>query len=160
MTLYSTSQPPANGTLLIFIRMSTLCPTGQNRTILAWMWPNQSCCLSLAAVTVNVLSFFLHGDRLEQVHHFKYLGVWLSDDLTWEKHVEYVTNKARRHLGYIFRMFSLSGSPDSLIRLYHSQVLPLIDYRCVVWDPHLVKHKQQLETIRHKDCFQAMEWVS
>ena len=86
--------------------------------------------------------------KLEQVHHFKYLGVWLSDDLTWEKHVEYVTNKARRHLGYIFRMFLPFCSPDSLIRLYHSQVLPLIDYGCVVWDPHLVKHKQQLEKVQ------------
>ena len=84
---------------------------------------------------------FLHGDRLEQVHHFKYFGVWLSDDLIWEKHVEYVKNKARHHLGYIFRMFSPFCSPDSLIKLYRSQVLPLIDYRCVVWDPHLVKHK-------------------
>ena len=100
---------------------------------------------------------FLHGARLEQVHHFKYLGVWLSDGI---KHVEYVTNEARRHLGYIFRMFAPFCSPDSLIRLYHSQVLPLIDYGCVVWDP---KHKQQLgksPTICHKDSFQAMEWVS
>ena len=86
--------------------------------------------------------------RLKQVHHFKYLGVWLSDDLTWEKNVKYITNRARRHLGYIFRMFSPYCSPDSLIRLYRSQVLPIIEYGCIVWDPHLVKHKQQLERIQ------------
>ena len=90
----------------------------------------------------------LHGARLEQVHHFKYLGVWLSDDLTWDRHVEYVTNKARCHLGYIFRMFAPFCSPDSLIRLYHSQVLPLIDYGCIVWDPFLVRHKQRLERVQ------------
>ena len=79
----------------------------------------------------------LQGARLEQVHHFKYLGVWLSDDLTCEKHIEYITNRARCHLGYIFRMHSPYLSPDSLIRLYHSQVLPIIEYGCIVWDPHL-----------------------
>ena len=90
----------------------------------------------------------LQDARLEQVHHFKYLGVWLSDDLTCEKHIEYITNRARCHLGYIFRMHSPYLSPDSLIRLYHSQVLPIIEYGCIVWDPHLFKHKQQLERIQ------------
>ena len=26
---------------------------------------------------------FLNGTVLEQVTHFKYLGIWVSDDLTW-----------------------------------------------------------------------------
>ena len=64
------------------------------------------------------------------------------------EHVEYVTNKVRCHLGYIFMMFSPFCSPDSLIRLYHSHVLPLIEYGFVVWDPHFVKHKQQLGKVQ------------
>ena len=79
----------------------------------------------------------LQGARVEQVHHFKYLGVWLSDDLTWEKHIEYITNRAHCHLGYIFRMFSPYCSPDSLIRLYRSQVLPIIEYGCIYVGPPL-----------------------
>ena len=93
-------------------------------------------------------SIFLHSVKLDQVHHFKYLGVWLSDDLSWEKHIQYVTNKARRHLGYIFRTFSPFCCPESLVRLYRTQVLPLLDYGCIVWDPHLSKHKQQLEKVQ------------
>ena len=50
---------------------------------------------------------------------------------------------------HIFRTFSPLGSPESLIRLYHTQVLPLLDYGCVLWDPHLSKHKQQLEKVQH-----------
>ena len=94
---------------------------------------------------VSAHQFFFHSVKLHQVHHFKYLGVWLSrlsHDLSWEKHIQYVTNKARRHLGYIFRTFLLFCCPESLVRLYRTQVLPLLDYGCVVWDPHLSKHKQ------------------
>ena len=43
---------------------------------------------------------------------------------------------------------AVKRSPDSLIRLYRSQVLPIIEYGCIVWDPHLFKHKQQLERIQ------------
>ena len=31
---------------------------------------------------------------------------------------------------------------------YRTQVLPLLDYGCVLWDPHLSKHKQQLEKVQ------------
>lgn len=40
--------------------------------------------------------------QLERVQHYKYLGVWITDNLSWEKHIEYTCCKARRHLGYIF----------------------------------------------------------
>jgi len=44
----------------------------------------------------------LDGIELEQVSHFKYLGVWISADVTWSKHITSVTCKAHRLLGYIF----------------------------------------------------------
>ena len=41
----------------------------------------------------------LDGAQLEQVFHFKYLGVWLSADLTWSKHIVCVTCKTHRLFG-------------------------------------------------------------
>ena len=94
-----TSQSPANVTLLIFKGMLTLWATGQNQTILAFNMTKSKLMFVTCSCSCQCPLIFLHGARLEQVHHFKYLGVWLSDDLTWDKHVEYITNKAHRHLG-------------------------------------------------------------
>ena len=87
----------------------------------------------------------LNGICLEQVRYYKYLGIWISDDLSWEKHIQLTCNKARRHLGYIYRTFSPYCSSVSLLNLYRSQVLPILEYGCVVWDPHLIEHKTRLE---------------
>ena len=53
----------------------------------------------------NFPPLFLNGSKLEKVSHFKYLGVWISDDLSWSKHIESICSKSRRNLGYIFRTF-------------------------------------------------------
>ena len=130
----------ANRTLLIFKCMSTLWPTRQNQTILAIKadvchsqpWPSMSS------------------------HFSTWWQVGTSFKVPWSMAIRWsdlgkacwVCHKqSSRHLGYIFLRFC---SPDSLIRLYYSQVLPLINYGCVVymWDPHLVKHKQQLEKVQ------------
>jgi len=63
--------------------------------------------------------------------------VWISSDLTWTKHVESVSHKAQRLLGFMFRTFSPFCKSETFITLYKSQVLPIVDYACVVWDPHL-----------------------
>ena len=72
------------------------------------------------------------GIKLEQVSHFKYLRVWISADLTWSKHIMLVTCKVRWLLGYIFRTFS----PSAITTLYRAQALPILDYSCIIWDPH------------------------
>ena len=78
----------------------------------------------------------LAGIEFEQVSHFKYLGVWISADLTWSKYIMSVTCKARQLLGYIFRTFSPHCSPSAIMTLYRAQVLPILNYSCIIWDPH------------------------
>ena len=90
----------------------------------------------------------LNGSVIQPVEHYKYLGVWISSDLTWTKHVENVSCKARRLLGFMFRTFSPFCKPETIITLYKSQVLPIVDYACVVWDPHLKKDQYLLESVQ------------
>ena len=74
------------------------------------------------------------GHQIEEVVTFKYLGVWISSGLSWTKHIEITCSKARRVLGYMYRMFAPYCEPDTIISLYiislyKSQVLPILDYR-------------------------------
>ena len=91
----------------------------------------------------------LDGTQLEQVFNFKYLGVWLSADLIWSKHIMSVTCKAHRLLRYIFRTFSPHCSPSAIMALYRTQVLPILVYGCmIIWDPHFKKECALLDTVQ------------
>jgi len=90
----------------------------------------------------------LDGIELEQVSHFKYLGVLISADLTWSKHIMSVTCKAHQLLGYIFRPFSPHCSPPAIMTLYRAQVLPILNYGCIIWDPQFKKDSALLESVQ------------
>ena len=45
----------------------------------------------------------LHGHTLEVVDNGKYLGVTISNDLSWHRHVDAVAAKASRTLGFLRR---------------------------------------------------------
>ena len=45
--------------------------------------------------------YVLHGQVLEAVDQAKYLGLKIGHDLKWNNHVQNVTTKANRTLGYI-----------------------------------------------------------
>ena len=111
--------------------------------------------------TQSCPSFYLNGIELERVQQYKYLGVWISDNLSWEKHVEYICSKARRHLGYLFQTLSPHCTPQALIYFYRAQVLPIFDYGSILWDPHLNKQKLMLEKIQlFATRMAAKEWHS
>ena len=44
-------------------------------------------------------SYQLHGHTLEVVDSSKYLGVSISEDLTWRKYIEDTATKANKTLG-------------------------------------------------------------
>ena len=92
--------------------------------------------------------------RRKQLSMCSFAGVKLTRvdkfaaDLTWSKHIQTVCYKAQRLLGYMFRTFSPHCSPDSIIRLYKAQVLPILEYGSVVWDPHFIKDQILLENVQ------------
>jgi len=57
----------------------------------------------------------LCGVVLNSVDHERYLGVILSQDMTWNPHISYITSKANQKLGFIKR--NLKGSPQELKHL-------------------------------------------
>ena len=78
----------------------------------------------------------------------KYLGVILTDDLTWSTHINEVTNKARKIIGLIYRQFYSLSSTPSLLQLYTSLVRPHLEYATQVWDPFLIKDIHKLESVQ------------
>ena len=94
----------------------------------------------------------LDGLQLEQVRHYKYLGVIVNDNLTWSDHIDSVTARSRRLLGFLYRTFYSHCGKVAFVRLYRSLVLPILDYASIVWDPHLVKDIKQLESVQTFAC--------
>ena len=90
----------------------------------------------------------LHGESMERVYKYKYLGVVLTDDLTWSEHINQITNKARKAVGFIYRQFCNMSSKSSLLQLYISLIRPHLEYASQVWAPFLVKDIQKLESVQ------------
>ena len=87
----------------------------------------------------------LNNEVLEKVSSFKYLGVNITDDLSWANHTSVIASKARKILGLLYRHFSSWSPPEALLQLYKSLVRPHLEYASQVWNPHLVKDIDQLE---------------
>jgi hypothetical protein len=84
-------------------------------------------------VMEKTLDLSLHGQEIEQVKMYKYLGVTIDEDLTFNIHVDNVIKKINRSLGVLKR-----ASPyvplSNRITLYNTIVLPHFDYCCTLWD--------------------------
>ena len=96
---------------------------------------------------------------IEKVSSFKYLGVNVTDDLTWSTHISVIASKARKILGLLYRQFS-TWSPPEVLQLYRSLVRPHLEYASQVWNPHLIKDIGQLETSQKfalKVCFKQWD---
>ena len=50
-----------------------------------------------------VHGYFLHNQVLENVSSAKYLGVQITDDLAWGQHINEITSKATKTLGFLCR---------------------------------------------------------
>ena len=88
------------------------------------------------------------GEPIEKVSSLKYLGVTISDDLTWSKHIQTISSKARRIIGMLYRQFYHYTSTPVLLHLYKTQIRPHLEYASVVWDSYLAKDIQLLEGVQ------------
>ena len=94
-------------------------------------------------------SYQLHVHTLEVVDNSKYLGVNISQDLTWRKHIEDTTTKANKTLGFVRRNLSECTSQVKSVA-YTTMVRPRLEYSSTVWDPHLTSDVHTLEQVQRR----------
>ena len=85
---------------------------------------------------------------MHRVNHYKYLGVWLSHNLSWSKHVEETCRSTTKQIGMIYRKFYRFSSQDTLKQLYLSHVRSKLEYAAPVWDPQQVTLSEKLEKVQ------------
>ena len=90
----------------------------------------------------------LCGSELEEVKFFKYLGVLLTNSLSWSDQISELCSKARKIIRLLFRRFYNDGNPATLKQLYISLVRPHLEYAAQVWDPYLQGDIDRLEAVQ------------
>jgi hypothetical protein len=78
-------------------------------------------------------SMFINGLCVERVHSFKLLGVYLSEDLTWNTHVDRILKKTNSRL-FALRLLKKAGlGLTDLITIYCSVIRSIPEYASPVW---------------------------
>ena len=86
---------------------------------------------------------------LTTVDHAKYLGITLSDDLSWHRHICDTAKKANSILHLISR--NLRSCPRAArIVAYTTLVRPKLEYSSTVWDPHTKDDINILERVNRR----------
>lgn len=86
---------------------------------------------------------------LREETKYKYLGVTLTNTLTWNLHIDNICSSAFRKL--YFLRHKLKNSPPSVKLLaYNSIIRPKLEYACVVWDPFTKHNISRLEKVQRK----------
>ena len=92
-------------------------------------------------------TYSLHSTDLKTTDTAKYLGITISQDMKWTKHITQTCSRANRALGFIKRNVKVR-SPRIKEKLYNSLVRPHVEYASAVWSPHEVKPIHQLEMVQ------------
>ncbi|KAK3087936.1 hypothetical protein FSP39_012625 [Pinctada imbricata] len=91
----------------------------------------------------------LHGHTLESVPGGKYLGVYISKDLSWNSHIQQTAAKATRSVGFLRR--NLRGCPsDVKAQADTTLVRPVLEYASSVWDPYTIQQINTLEQVQRQ----------
>ena len=83
----------------------------------------------------KINSYRLHGHVLDPVICSEYLGVSISEELTWKKHVDNTASKASRTLRCLHRNLR-DCQKEARSAAYSAMVLLTLDYASTSWDPH------------------------
>ncbi|KAK2186517.1 hypothetical protein NP493_197g01015 [Ridgeia piscesae] len=93
----------------------------------------------------------IDGRDIAQVCHAKLLGVTISQDLTWNKHVDNIVKKAGKRLYMLYQLKRADITQKDLVSVYVSVVRPVIEYACPVRHTNLPQHlSDNIEVIQKR----------
>ena len=88
-----------------------------------------------------------NGQVLEPLDSVVDLGIEISADLSWKKHIGSLVKKATQTLGWVLSVFS-DRSALTMLFLYKSYVRSKLEYGCPVWHTTKITDIQLVESLQ------------
>jgi len=98
--------------------------------------------------TLPDVPLIFNGYAINNVSLVKYIVAILSSNFSWSNHISAISSKARKLIGVLYQKFYHHSDPQTLLRLNQSLIRPHLEYTCSIWDPHLKKDIQMLESVQ------------
>ena len=95
-------------------------------------------------------NYSINGHIIEQVTNMKDLGVIVSKDLSWSRHIESIVSQANKTLGLIKRTCKDVKNVQTRRTLYCALVRSKLEYASNVWSPYTIKHKLLIENVQRR----------
>ena len=94
-------------------------------------------------------NYLLHNQVREATKDSKYLGVTISNDLSWTNHISNITAKANRTIGFLRR--NIHACPTEVkAAAYITLVRPSIEYASAIWDTFNKNKTSQLDSVQRR----------
>ena len=90
---------------------------------------------------------FMLNQQIKDVQFHKHLGVYLSTDCSWHKHIDYIKGKAWTRMN-VMRKFKYTLVRKSLETIFITFIRPILEYADVIWDNCTQQEKNALEKIQ------------
>ena len=91
---------------------------------------------------------YVSGLSMQSVSSFKLLGVTLSNELTWNSHVEKTIKKANSRLHALRQLKKIGQSKTDLVIMYCSFVRSVVQYAAPAWSNDTMYLSDSIETIQ------------
>ena len=112
---------------------------------------NQNKCLSVVCKTPSSEVLSQDGNEIDNVQYAKLIGVTISSDLTWNKHVENIVAKAGKRVYMLYQLKRAGICQHDIVTIYVSVIRPVLEYSCPVWHTNLNRHlTESIETVPKK----------
>ena len=95
--------------------------------------------------------YLLGNSILQETDNHPYLGVTITNNLTWNKHIDQITASANRSLGFIRSLIFIHARkrPKSW-RIRPLLNLCLVEYSSSVWDPYTQSLTHKIEMVQRR----------
>ena len=94
-------------------------------------------------------NYHLSGLTLETCDHVKDLGITVSKDLSYHKHIDNLTSAAAKRF-YIAKSCFRSTSIPVLRLILKAFIIPSLEYGSVIWNPHSLHEIDSLEEVQRR----------
>jgi hypothetical protein len=95
------------------------------------------------------LSIVICDLSINRVKQIKHLGIIIEENLSWKKHIDFISLKISKSIGIINRTKHKLNS-KSMITLYYSLIYPYLTYANIIWGNQELTYLNKLRILQKK----------